>query len=157
MDSQFIKVIMQEINYQRKVGTATSYYRVSGVPLFPERLSISWGNTIRQTARKGRNLEHKVIGQMLGTFKKSENSVLKINPPFEIRTNIYQNNDFPLLEGYGTIGISNHDGKINRQSDYGDLAVFSTSEVERKNIKIYFFARALMNLPEIMGYLSSIQ
>ena len=154
MEKQFIEKIKKVSIYQRKPDTAGSYYRVSGDSTLPKRLSISWGIQMAQTARKGRNLQP-IVGQMLGTFTKSESSPLKIYEPYSMRTNIYQVDDFPMLVGYGTLGISNSLGKIDRQSDNGDLVIFYCPENDKDEIMIFFFAVALMDLPEIMEYIST--
>jgi len=156
MEKQFIEAIKKEAVYQRKEGTSGSYYRASGASVLPDRLSISFGNQMAETARKGRNLQHKIVGQLLGTFKKAEQSPLKQFKPYVVRTNIYQDNDFPMLQGYGTLGVSNHSGKIDRQSDTGDLVVFYCPERDKKEIRIFFFAGGLMNLPEIEEYISTV-
>ena len=82
MEKVFIEKVLQEAVYLRKEGTAGSYYRASGASILPRRLSISFNTQMAQTALKGRNLIHKVVGQILGTFTKDEQSPLKqfINP-----------------------------------------------------------------------------
>ena len=156
MEKVFIEKILQEAVYLRKEGTAGSYYRASGASILPRRLSISFGTQMAQTALKGRNLQHEVVGQLLGTFTKEEQSPLKQFKPYIVRTNIFQDNDFPMLKGYGTIGISNHTGKVDRQSDRGDLVLLHCPERNQEEVRLFFFAGGLMNLPEIEEYVSTI-
>lgn len=153
MNSQFIEAIMQSATYQRKEGTATSYYWASGAKLLPDRLSISKESEMRITNHTGRNPLHKIIGQLMGTFKKNESSPLKLNKPFQLRTNLWQMESFPSFIGYGTIGISNRLGKIDRQSDNGDLVVLHTVTKDWKEIRIYYFTGSVMELESIMEYL----
>ena len=54
---------------------------------------------------------------MLGCFTKNEESPLKQNAPYKIRTQIWSINEYPLFIGYGSIGISNNEGKITKESD----------------------------------------
>lgn len=154
MEKQFIESVVKTSVYKRKENTATSYYRTSGERILPERLSISRESQMNQTANKGRNLQNKVIGQLLGTFKKSEFSPLKQNKPYNIRTNIWEDSNYPQLIGYGTIGISNEAGKIDRQSDTGDLIVLYSSDRNWDEIEIYFYTGAVMEKDSIMTYLS---
>lgn len=155
MKEQFIEAIIKTSVYKRKQGTSTSYYRASGGEILPERLSISKESQMNQTAHKGRNLS-KVTGQLLGTFKKSESSPLKQYKPYNLRTNIWEDRDHPLFIGYGTIGISNEAGKIDRQSDTGDLIVLYSPDRNWDEIVIYFFAGSLMDRESIMIYLSQM-
>lgn len=154
MEKQFLNAVVKSSVYKRKPDTAMSYYRTLGEKILPERLSISRESQINQTANKGRNLQNRVVGQLLGTFKKSEVSPLKQNKPYSIRTNIWEDSNYPLLIGYGTIGISNEAGKIDRQSDTGDLIVLCSTNRNWDEIIIYFFTGAVMEKDPIMTYLS---
>jgi len=153
MNDQFIEAIIQSATYQRKEGTATSYYWATGAKLLPDRISISKESEMNETSHTGRNPLHKITGQIMGTFKKNETSPLKLNKPFNLRTNIWQMEDFPSFIGYGTIGISNQLGKIDRQSDTGDLIVLHTSTKDWKEITIHYFAGSVMELESIMEFL----
>ena len=156
MNEQFIDAIKQTATYRRQDGTATSYYWASGSKLLPNRISIS-REEMRETRHTGRNPLHKIVGQIMGTFKKDESSPLKLNKPFQLRTNIWTVPSFPTFIGYGTIGISNLVGKIDRQSDTGDLVVLQTATLDWQNITIYYFAGNIMNLELIMEYLYKSQ
>ncbi|NEW80973.1 MAG: hypothetical protein GZ094_01200 [Mariniphaga sp.] len=152
MTNQFIEAIQQTAIYQLKPERSTSYYWYSGTRILADRLSIS-REEMTDTAHKGRNLQHKVIGQILGAFKKCESSPLKQFKPFQMRTNIWQMPSFPSFIGYGTIGISNNMGKIDRDSDIGDLVVLQKTGSDWKEIKIDYFPGGVMDLEMIMEYL----
>lgn len=152
MTEQFIEAIKQCAIYKRKEGTATSYYWSSGSKVLPDRISIS-REEMRETEHKGRNLQHKIIGQVMGSFKKAEESPLKQYSPFQLRTNIWTMSSFPSFIGYGTIGISNCNGKIDRQSDTGDLIVLYTKVSDWQEITIYYFTGSIMELELIMEHL----
>lgn len=153
MTDQFIEAIIQSATYRRKEGTATSYYWATGAKLLPDRISISKESETKQTSHTDRNPFHKITGQLIGTFKKNESSPLKLYKPFQLRTNLWQMEDFPSFIGYGTIGTSNELGKIDRQSDTGDLIVLHTSTKDWKEITIYYFAGCVMELESIMEFL----
>jgi len=152
MTEQFIEAIKQRATYIRKEGTATSYYWQSGAKILPDRMSIS-REEMRETSHTGRNPLHKIIGQIMGTFKKNEFSPMKQNFPFQLRTNIWTIPSFPTFIGYGTLGISNNIGKIDRNSDVGDLVVLYSKTSDWKEIEIFYFAGCVMNLELIMEYL----
>jgi hypothetical protein len=153
MTEQFIEAIKQSATYRRKEGTATSYYWATGAKILPDRISISKESEMKQTRHTGRNPLHKIVGQLMGTFKKNERSPLKLHKPFQLRTNLWEMEDFPSFLGYGTIGISNQLGKIDRQSDTGDLIVLHTTTKDWKEITIYYFAGSVMDLESIMEHL----
>ena len=153
MTEQFIEAIKQSATYQRKEGTTTSYYWKSGSKLLPDRIGISKECEMKETSHTGRNPLHKIGGQLLGSFKKSEDSPLKMNKPYQLRTSIWTMDSFPTFIGYGTIGISNSTGKINRESDKGDLIVLQTATSDWKDITIYYFTGSVKNLEFIMEYL----
>ena len=95
MNFQFIRSILQEATYVKKEGTITSYLWHSGMKNLPKTLTIS-KEELSKIARKGRNLLHPVAGQMLGCFTKNEESPLKQNAPYKIRTQIWSNIPFLL-------------------------------------------------------------
>lgn len=133
--TEFIASTLQEATYKLKEGTKSSYYWQSGTNILPERLSISKESEMTKVARKGRNLIHSLAGQMVGTFKKNEESPLKAVKPFICRTQIWAVDEYPLFIGYGTTGITNDEGKI---TDTGDLVVFYTPD-NWSTIRISFF------------------
>ena len=135
MQADFIKANLLEMVYTKKEGTTTSYYWQSGAKLLPNRLSISKENEFTKVARKGRNLLHSTIGQMVSSFTKSEVSPLKRYKPFCCRTQIWAMEEYPMFIGYGTIGITAEEGGIK---DTSDLVVFY-SEDNWQTIKVYCF------------------
>lgn len=153
MNVQFIKSILQEATYVKKDGTETSYLWQSGIKILPKTLTIS-DKKLTKTARKGRNLLHPVAGQMFGSFTKKEESPLKQNAPYKVRTQIWSIDEYPLFIGYGSIGISNKEGKITKESDLGDLVILYTSD-NGQSIHIYYFAGMITSLNEVMEYLST--
>ncbi|MBQ6648377.1 MAG: hypothetical protein IJM66_05965 [Muribaculaceae bacterium] len=137
MIAEFIGKAMKSAAYQHKKGTASSYYWQSGDKILPNRLSISKDTEMTSVKRKGRNLLHPVVGQLLGKFKVAEESPLKQHKPFEVRTQIWQVPLYPLFIGYGTIGITGASGKV--EGDTGDLVVLYSTD-QWANITIFYFA-----------------
>lgn len=135
MDKTFILNTMQVAEYRLKETTKSSYYWQSGTKLLPNRISLSIGVEITKVQRKGRNLLNPIIGQMLGTFSSKDESTLKQYKPYCCRTQIWFNPDYPLLAGYGTIGVTAEDGKIK---DTGDLIVLKSYD-DWNTISIYIF------------------
>lgn len=135
MNIDFIASTMKEATYTLKADTKGSYYWASGSRILPDRLSISKESQLTAVARKGRNLQHPIAGQMVGSYKKDEESPLKVNKPYVCRTQIWQVEEYPLFIGYGTTGISGEDGKIH---DTGDLIVFFTPD-NWQSIRVFFF------------------
>ncbi|WP_207214466.1 hypothetical protein [Bacteroides cellulosilyticus] len=106
-----------------------------------------------KVASKGRNLQQIVSGQMISTFTTKEESPLKQNIPFKVRTQIWAIENYPLFIGYGSIAISDADGKITRESDLGDLVIFYTSN-NGQTIHIFYLAGMITYLDEAAKYLS---
>lgn len=134
-----IKASYQEAIYEKKQGTATSYYWQSGSRILPNRASIK-NVEITKVARKGRNLLHPVLGQFLAQFTRKEESPLKQHKPFHVRTQIWQDEDYPQFIGYGTTGISDAEGRVTDKSDTGDLLVFYSKDADWQTIRIFIFA-----------------
>ena len=134
MNEEFIRKAMTEATYQKKEGTASSFYWKEGAQLLPNRMSLS-KDSITKVRKKGRNLQ-KVAGQCVGNFTKLEESPLKISKPYTLRTQIWQQEDFLEFVGYGTIGITGEDGRIY---DTGDLMVFFAEEDNWNLIRIFIF------------------
>lgn len=136
MIAEFISKAMQVAEYQQKEGTSSSYYWQRGSKILPNRLSIS-KNEMTNVERKGRNVLHKIVGQLLGKYKVSEESPLKQHKPYDVRTQIWQIPLYPLFIGYGTIGISGASGRV--EGDTGDLVVLYSND-SWANITIFYFA-----------------
>jgi len=154
MARQFIEAVKKEAVYKLKEGTQGSYYYSSGARILPNRVSISREREITKVARTGRNLLHPIIGQLIGRFTKEETSPLKRYRPFFCRTQLWQIPEYPFFIGYGSIGISNNEGKINRASDTGDLVVLTTAERNWDTLRIYYFPGMIQQLNAVMQYLS---
>jgi hypothetical protein len=150
MERQFIEAKIQMATYERKEGTATSCYWKSGTKILPNRLGIT-RDQFAIVRRTGRNLQKKV-GQIKARFNKSESSPLMQNSPFDIHTQIWEIPEYPDLIGYGSVGITNKQGKIDRSSDTEDLIILASKEKDWNRIDIYYFAKGLMNLPEIASF-----
>lgn len=106
-------------------------------------------------------LQHPSVGQFVGRFTRTEDSPLKLYRPFDIRTQIWLNEDYPQFLGYGTAGISDEAGKITDKSDTGDLLIFHTdsSDAEWETIRIFVFMGMGRNpdtLEEAMRYASNL-
>jgi len=138
--------------YTKKEGTRGSYYHTSGLSVLPRRLSISKESEYTRVAKTGRNSIHKIAGQVLGKFTQKEQSPLKKFKPFECRTQIWQIEKYPSLIGYGTVGISNYYGKVDRNSDNGDLIILYSPDRHWDEIHIYYFAGMIMQLYGVMEY-----
>lgn len=136
MNQDFIIKQMHHFIYEHKADTATSYYSQTET-LLPERLSIS-SYDMAKVQNKGRILANGKKGQLMGQFTIKESSPLKQHKPFVCRTEIFRCENNPLLFGYGTIGISNKEGKVTRASDKGDLVVLYTPDYG-KTFHIFFF------------------
>lgn len=134
-----IKASYQEAIYEKKQGTATSYYWKSGSKILPNRASIN-NVDITKVAKKGRNLQHPLAGQFIGKFTIKEESPLKLHKPYNVRTQIWQHEYYPQFIGYGTIGISDAEGSVTDQSDTGDLLVFYSKDAGWQTIRIFIFA-----------------
>lgn len=128
---------IQAAVYQHKADTACSYYRQSGSNILPRRLSISLGSEVTRVQRKGRNLQHRVAGQMVGKYVVSEVSPLKQHHPFNIRTQIWELPSHPTFLGYGTLGITGESGRVD--GDTGDLVVFYSTD-NYKNVVVFYLA-----------------
>lgn len=140
MNDELMKASLSEATYEKKQGTATSYYWQSGSRILPNRASITMENEVTKVARKGRNLLHMVAGQFLGQFTRKEESPLKQHKPFHVRTQIWQDEDYPQFIGYGTTGISDAEGRVTDKSDTGDLLVFYSKDADWQTIRIFIFA-----------------
>lgn len=134
MNADFIKANLYITSYKIKEGTKSSYYQTEGDKILPNRLSIT-KEEITLVRKKGRNLMHSITGQMIGAFKKNEASPFKNYKPYTTRTQIWEKPEFPIFIGYGTLGITNDEGRI---SDTGDLLIFYTPD-NWENIKILLF------------------
>ena len=155
MIDEFISKSMQVAFYQQKESTKSQYYWQHGSSTLPNRLSISKGIEMTSVQRKGRNILHPVVGQLLGRFTLKEESPLKQHKPFEVRTQLWQVPLYPLFIGYGTLGISSESGKVT--GDTGDLVVLYTPD-QWTNIVIFYFAGMgnINDMEQVMKYLQRL-
>lgn len=153
IERHLIQTIQRLALYQRKPGTQGSYYWQQGCKILPNRLSIT-KDQVARVERTGRNLLHPISGQLLGTFTKKEESPLKVNSPFVCRTQIWQHPDFPNFIGYGSIGISNEQGRVDRNSDTGDLVILEAEDPSWERISISYFPALIGELEDVMKHLS---
>ena len=152
ISAEFINKVMQIAVYKHKEGTKTSYGWLSGVDILPNTLTITKeGKEVTNVQRKGRNLFHQVVGQLLGGFTKKESSILKQHKPFKVRTQLWQMPCYPLFS-YGTLGITGASGKV--EGDTGDLVVLY-SEDHWEHIVIFYFAGmgTINDTEQVMKYL----
>ncbi|PDP59657.1 hypothetical protein CLI71_08490 [Prevotella intermedia] len=140
MNEDLMKASYQEATYQRKAGTSSSYYWRSGSRILPNRASITMKNEVTKVARISRNLLHPVVGRFLGQFTRKEESPLKQNKPFHVRTQIWQDECYPQFIGYGTTGISDAEGRVTDKSDTGHLLMFYSEDADWQSIRIFIFA-----------------
>lgn len=154
IEEKYIQAAMQESWYERKSGTLSSYYHKAGSRILSNRLSIS-RDKLFNVRKKDRNLIHPVIGQLLGQFTKNEESPLKANSPFMVRTQIWHIPEYPLFIGYGSIGISNEEGKIDRGSDTEDLIILEAEAPDWERIRIFYFPAMIKKLEEVMTHISN--
>ena len=101
MTEQFIAANLQKAIYSKKEDTETSYAWKSGAQILPKTLSIGKEHEFSKVARKGRNLQHPIAGQVIGKFTLKEESPLKQYKPYKIRTQIWSIDEYPLFIGYG--------------------------------------------------------
>ncbi len=139
MNEELMKASLSEATYEKKAGTTTSYYWKSGSRILPNRVSIS-NVEMTKVARKGRNLQDPLVGQFIGKFTIKEESPLKLHKPYNVRTQIWQHEYYPQFIGYGTIGISDAEGRVTDKSDTGDLLVFYSKDADWQTIRIFIFA-----------------
>lgn len=140
MNVDFIKTQLQEATYRLKKGTTTSYYWQEGSKILPNRICFSDAE-LSKVKKSGRNNLHPIVGQILANFTQKEESPLKLVKPFQVRTQIWQFEEYPQYTGYGTLGITTTEGV----KDTGDLIIVSKNE---DSLKIYFFTG--MSTPDEM-------
>jgi len=152
MTDHFIEAIKQSTTYRRKDGTETSYYKVSGAELLPERITII-KLISNNTCHISRLSDHKITCHLWGKFKKNEVSILKLHHPYHLRTNIWKIDSYSSFIGYGILGLSNESGKIDRNSVTGDLIVLHSETTDWHFITIHYFSGSAMNVLDIMEHL----
>lgn len=135
--------------YELKPETATSYYLKEGNKgILPDRIGFS-KNGFAMIERKGRALLENKVGQIVGTFKRDEDSVYKLNSPFRIFSSIWEAENYPLFVGYGDIGVTNKKGKIETSKDL--FIIYSSG---KEWIEIHLFRGLIEFKDSVLNYLS---
>lgn len=104
-------------SYTQKEGTSSSYYlREGDRNILPERIGFTRDGFLK-LQRKGRALTEKKMGQITGTFRRDETSPYKVNKPYRIFSSLWEAGDHSSFIGYGDIGISSKEGRIESGRD----------------------------------------
>lgn len=156
MNQLFIERVLQVAHYVRKPNTISSYAWESGCSYLPKTLTISKGDAIFTCAHKGRNLQTATKAQLKGGFTQKEESLLKQNKPYKVSTQIWELVNFPLLIGYGSIGITGTDGKITSDSDTGNLVILYGEDKDWNRVRIYYGVGMLDYKEDVASYINSI-
>ena len=82
----------------------------------PERIGYSEDGFLK-LQNKGRALTEKKKGQVTGTFRTDETSDYKQHRPFRLFSTVWEAHNYPFFLGYGDIGISNKEGRIESSND----------------------------------------
>lgn len=156
MNQLFIQRVLQEAYYVRKPNTISSYAWERDCSYLPKTLTISKGDATFNCARKGRNLQAPVKAQLKGSFTQKEESPLKQYKPYKVSTQIWAIEDFPLLIGYGSVGITGADGRITSGTDTGDLVILHAEDREWNRVRIFYAASMLIHKEDVASYINSI-
>lgn len=136
--------------YRQKEGTLSSFYLQEGkVNILPERIGYS-EDCFLKLQNKGRALSEKKKGQVTGTFRKDEASVYKQHKPFRLFSTIWEAQNYPVVVGYGDIGISNKEGKIESSKD-----LFIIYKPCKETLEIHLFRSLVESKAKVLEYLDS--
>lgn len=152
MNNQFIKSQIKVATYAKKEDTQGSFYKVCGDSPLPKRLSIKFGSVITSSKKKGRMVSgDMVVGEIRGEFTKTEESSLKKNKPYKINSKIFRKLEFPQLGGYGTLAISNPEGRTSIEEG---VVIFA--DMGENILKIFFMAGECYpsRIDEVCAYVS---
>lgn len=155
MNTQLLDRLTLVSTYQLKDGTSSSYYRISGSTILPNRLSMISG--MPNVSKSGRQIHRHAVASLQGKFTAKEDSPYKQYKPYVVRTTLWKSEDYPQFWGWGTIGITGKNGKVTPESDKGDLLVAYSSS-DTSTIKIYTIAGMGKNpdtLEEGLAYIAS--
>ncbi len=150
MNKNLIRNKHEVFTYELKEGTKSSYYRVDGGPLLPFRVSFS-SQGFFELNKKGRAISENKVGQILGCFKKNEDSTYKQNKPFEVYSSVWQATDYPEFLGYGDIGLSNEEGRIKASKDLFILVK------KDKVLELHLFPSLVPYKEEVLEYLRGLK
>lgn len=148
MNELFIAKKHEVFVYGLREGTSSSFYLKEGERnILPERISYSNAG-IRNIQNKGRALTEKRIGQVTATFINDENSFYKQYKPFRLISSVWEAHTYPLFQGYGDIGTSNKEGRIESCND-----LFVICKPHNDILEIHLFRSLLDYKEEALGYL----
>lgn len=148
MDELLISQMHEVFIYGLKEGTLSSYYLREGTRnILPERIGFT-EDCFLQLQRKGRALTEKKKGQVSGTFKKDESSVYKQNKPFRLFSTVWEAQDCPVFVGYGDIGFSSKEGRIQSSND-----LFIIYRPCKEILEIHLFRSQVERKDEVLKYL----
>lgn len=134
--------------YGLKEGTSSSYYLKEGERnILPERIGYS-EDCFLKIQNKGRALNEKKKGQVTGTFRKDESSVYKQNKPFRLFSTVWEAQNCPEIIGYGDIGISNKQARIESSKD-----LFIIYKPCKDILEIHLFRSLVESKDEVLKYL----
>lgn len=134
--------------YGLKEGTVSSYYLKEGERnILPERIGYA-EDCFLKLQNKGRALTEKKKGQVTGTFRKDESSVYKLNKPFRLFSTVWEAHHYSLFIGYGDIGISNKEGRIQSSND-----LFIIYKPCKDILQIHLFRSLVDCKEEVLKYL----
>ena len=134
--------------YGQKEGTISSYYLKEGQKdILPQRISYA-DDCFLKLQNKGRALTEKKQGQITANFRKDESSIYKQSEPFRVFSTIWQATAFPSFIGYGDIGFSNKQGRIQ-----SNLDLFILYKPSIDILEIHLFRGLLELKDEVLNYL----
>jgi len=134
--------------YGQKEGTVSSYYLKEGEKnVLPERIGYA-ENCFLKLQNKGRALTEKKKGQVTGTFRKDEFSVYKQNKPFRLFSTVWEAQNCPDFVGYGDIGLSSKEGRIQSSND-----LFIIYRPCKDILEIHLFRSLVESKEEVLKYM----
>lgn len=134
--------------YEQKEGTVSSFYLKEGQKnILPERIGFD-SNCFLKLQNKGRALTEKKNGQITGGFKINESSPYKQNKPYKLFSTVWEAQGYPLFIGYGDIGFSNKEGRIQSSKD-----LFVIHNPCKEILEIHLFRSLVESKEEVLIYL----
>jgi hypothetical protein len=150
MNDILIKSRHEIFQYRHKQDTRASFYLFEGRRnVLPERISYD-ENGFFSIQKKGRALTEIKKGQIIGYFRKDEYSEYKRHKPNRFFSTIWQALNYPLFVGYGDIGVSNREGKIESSNDFFILYKPSNDVLE-----IHLFKSLVQGKDYVLKYLTN--
>ena len=150
MNDILIRSRHEIFQYKLKKETKATYYLQEGRRnVLPERISYD-ENGFFSIQKKGRALTEIKRGQILGYFRKDEISEYKKHKPYRFFSTIWQALRYPSFIGYGDIGVSNCEGKIESSND-----LFILYQPSRGVLEIHLFRSLVLNKDNVLRYLAN--